>query len=194
MNLPYVLLVHGLDGSGPGHWQNWLAGELASRGGQVEIPRFTDPDRPELHTWLTELREHLAAAPAEGHRVVITHSLGALLWLHHCARQPDPALRVDRVLLVAPPASDVAEPRVRSFLPPPLDPAGLRRAAGGTRLVTGTGDPYCTDQAAAAYAAALGVEHDVIPGGAHLNIDAGYGPWPAVLSWARTGHTPLVGR
>jgi hypothetical protein len=41
-------------------------------------------------------------------------------------------------------------------------------------------------------AAQLKVDLDVIPGGAHLNTDAGYGPWPAVLDWVRDRHTRMV--
>ena len=40
MSLPNVLILHGLGGSGPEHWQNWLAGELAHHGGSVDlVPR-----------------------------------------------------------------------------------------------------------------------------------------------------------
>src|SRR6266540_1499080 len=104
--LPYVLLVHGHTGSGPGHWQSWLAGELAGVGGVVEVPQFTEPDHPDLEVWLGELTHHLEAAPRTRERVVLAHSCGASLWLHHAAQlvgtQAESGLRFDRVLLVAP--------------------------------------------------------------------------------------------
>ena len=41
----------------------------------------------------------------------------------------------------------------------------------------------------------LGVPMDVIPGGGHLNTDAGYGEWPAVEAWCLdAGATPIAGR
>jgi hypothetical protein len=43
------------------------------------------------------------------------------------------------------------------------------------------------------YGAPLALATDLIPGGAHLNTDAGYGPWPSVLDWCRTGAAPLAG-
>ncbi|KAA2266170.1 hypothetical protein F0L68_03385 [Solihabitans fulvus] len=193
-SLPYVIVLHGFTGSGPEHWQSWAAGELARAGGAVEYPQFTDPDRPDRATWLAELTEHLAAAPTEVERVVLAHSLGAHLWLHHAAGEFDPALRVDRVLLVAPPGPTWEDPDVVGWQPLPLDPTGLRRAAGSTRLVTGDDDPYCAVAEATAMAEALFIDHDVVPGGAHLNIVAGYGPWPALLDWVRHGRTPLTGR
>ncbi|MBW4720828.1 RBBP9/YdeN family alpha/beta hydrolase [Saccharothrix obliqua] len=195
MSLPYALLLHGLGGSGPTHWQNWLAGELARHGGQVDVPRFTLPDEPRLDLWLTELREHLAAAPTGCERVVATHSLAGLLWLHHAAGEFDPALRVDRVLLVAPPSPDLAdEPLITEFLNPPLDPAAVRRAAASTRLVIGEGDPYCSLEQGKRLGEALRVDVDVVVGGAHLNVDAGYGDWGAVLKWVRSDRTPLTPR
>ncbi|MBB5957712.1 hypothetical protein FHS29_004307 [Saccharothrix tamanrassetensis] len=195
MSLPYALLLHGLGGSGPTHWQNWLAGELAHRGGQVDLPQFTLPDAPQLDVWLAELREHLAVAPRSGERVVVAHSLACLLWLHHAAGEVDPALRVDRVLLVAPPSPRfTGEPLITEFLDVPLDPTAVRRAAVSTRLVVGEGDPYCSLEQGKELAEALRLDVDVVVGGAHLNVDAGYGSWSAVLKWVRSDRTPLTPR
>jgi predicted alpha/beta hydrolase family esterase len=63
-----------------------------------------------------------------------------------------------------------------------------------TRLVVGEGDPYCTLTQAKELAEALRIDLDVIVGGAHLNADAGYGPWSAVLKWVRSGRVPLTPR
>lgn len=191
MSWPYVLLVHGYTGSGPRHWQSWLAGVLARRGAMVDVPQFTDPDHPVVDTWLAELREHLEVAPASVERVVLAHSCGSVLWLHHAAGRFEHGLRVDRILLVAPPGPSWHHPDVVGFQPAPLDAAGLRRAAAHTRLVVGADDPACPIVDAARMAVALNVDLDVVPGGAHLNTAAGYGPWPAVLDWVRTGTTPL---
>jgi predicted alpha/beta hydrolase family esterase len=150
-----------------------------------------------LSAWLEELRSHLAAMPSDGsvERVVVAHSLAVLLWLHHAAGSFDPALRVDRVLLVAPPAPDFdGEPLISEFLHPVLDPTVVRGAAASTRLVVGGGDSYCTVAKAKELAEALRVEVDVIVGGKHLNTEAGYGPWGAVLKWVRSGRAPLTPR
>jgi predicted alpha/beta hydrolase family esterase len=194
--LPYVLLLHGHTGSGPRHWQSWLAGELANLGGVVDVPLLTDPGRPDLDVWLAELRHHLEAAPPDGERVVLAHSAGAALWLHHAARlvgdHAELAVRFDRVLLVSPLGPGYEHPDVHGFAPAPLDAAGVRRAASWTQLVVGDGDAACTVGDAVEMAAQLKVDLDVIPSGAHLNTDAGYGRWPAVLEWVRDKHTRMV--
>ncbi len=189
---PYVLLLHGLTGAGPGHWQSWLAHELAGAGATVEVPVFSDPDSPALDTWLAELTHHLEAAPADARRVVVAHSLGATLWLHHAARTAGHALRVDAVLLAAPLGTGWHHPDVRGFVPSPLDPAGVRRAAGWTQLATGEDDAYLPVDEAVAMAAALKVDLDVIPSGGALDSRTGYGSWPCLLDWVRDRRTRLV--
>lgn len=194
--LPYVLLVHGHTGSGPDHWQSWLAGELARLGAVVDVPQFTEPDHPDLEVWLAELNQHLRAAPTGGERIVLAHSCGATLWLQHAARltgsHTEAPLRFDRVLLVSPPGPTWHEPDVHGFTPTPLDPAGIRRAGAWTQLVVGDDDPICSVDDAMDMASALRIDLDVIPGGAHLNTAAGYGHWPAALAWISNRHARLT--
>lgn len=191
--VPYVLLVHGYAGSGQGHWQNWLAGELAERGGSVDIPAFADPAAPELDAWLEELRDHLTVAPRDAERVVLAHGWGATLWLHHSAGGCLPEHRVDRVLLVAPPGPDWEQPEVVGFQPAPADKVGLRYASASTRLVVSDDDPACPEPFAERLAADLDVDLDIVHRAGHLDSDAGYGPWPAALAWVLDETTPLRG-
>ncbi|GAA0531548.1 alpha/beta hydrolase [Saccharopolyspora thermophila] len=195
MSEMHVLLVHGMTGSGPWHWQQWLAGQLREQEGVVvDLPALPDADRPVLERWLPVLRERLAAVPPDAELVVAAHACGVALWLHHATTIEGRFRRADRVLLVAPPAPDWQYPDARGITPYPTDAAALRRAAGITRLVVGTGDPYLSMYQAHALAEALQVEMDVILDGEHLNTDAGYGPWPSVLRWARYGTVPLNDR
>ncbi|QIZ36333.1 alpha/beta hydrolase [Saccharopolyspora sp. ASAGF58] len=194
MSEMHVLLVHGMTGSGPWHWQQWLAGQLREQGVQVDLPALPDPDRPMLENWLPVLRERLEAVPPEAELVVAAHSCGVALWLHHAATIAGRSRRADRVLLVSPPARDWRHPGAQGITPYPADASALRRAAGITRLVVGTGDPYLSMYQAHALAEDLQVEVDVILDGGHLNTDGGYGPWPAVLGWSLYGTVPLNDR
>jgi predicted alpha/beta hydrolase family esterase len=190
--MPYVLLLHGHMGAPPPHWQSWLAHELAETGCDVDVPQLSEPDRPRLDMWLTELRHQLEAAPRTGERIVLAHSCGATLWLHHAARLTDASLRFDRVLLVSPPGPRWHHPDVHGFSPTPLDAAGVRLAASWTQLVVGDDDAACSVDEAVDMASALKVDLDVIPGGAHLDGDAGYGAWPAVRDWVADRHARMV--
>ena len=100
-----MLILHGWQGSPPGHWQRWLEAELRAAGQHVRFPDLPECDVPCPDRWGVSLHAELAAlaaAPGDGERVVCAHSLGCVLWFREAARVP-PALRVDRVVLVAPP-------------------------------------------------------------------------------------------
>jgi predicted alpha/beta hydrolase family esterase len=187
MRRPSYLILHGYQASGPGHWQTWLAGRLRSGEATVAYPDLPDADSPQLQSWLDALAGELDALAEPP--VVLCHSLACLLWLHHAA---DGGAQASRVLLVAPPSPEIELEALQSFLPPPLDAGALAASAQeGARLVCSDNDPYCPEGAANAYAR-LALPADVLPGTAHLNPDAGYGPWPAVEAWARDGATPVT--
>ncbi|NBM16461.1 alpha/beta hydrolase [Streptomyces sp. GC420] len=196
------LILHGWQNHRPeGHWEHWLARELTRLGHRVHYPQLPDPDDPDLDTWLAELERHLAALREggtrptndSGERVVVCHSLAVLLWLHAIARST-PDIDVDRVLLVSPPSGPVTAqyPEIAGFAlsePARSGPAGTR-----IRLVAGDNDPYCPEGAAVVYGGPLGLDTDVVPGGAHLDLEAGYGPWPSVLAWCLDPSVRVTGR
>ena len=170
------LILHGYEGNGPDHWQTWLAGQLRDAGHDVAYPDLPDPLHPDLEAWLAVLGAERRGAGD----VVVCHSLGCLLWLHHRARGGPPARRV---LLVAPPGPSAAVqvPALAGFFPVALDPA----LASEARLVTSDADPYCPEGAVGTYAGPLGIASDVLPDAGHINPESGFGPWPATRAWAQ---------
>jgi predicted alpha/beta hydrolase family esterase len=176
------LILHGWQNHRPeGHWQHRLADRLTGLGHRVGYPQLPDPDQPEIKVWLGELARHLDGMDGSPERVVVAHSLSAVLWLHAAARGLPGSDAVDRVLLVAPPSNSVLvrHPEVAAFALPPLE----FTLPGPTRLVSGDDDPYCPEGARTLFGDPLGIPADILPGAAHLDLDAGYGPWPAVLDW-----------
>jgi uncharacterized protein len=177
------LILHGLAGSGPGHWQTWLAARLKADAERVAYPDLPDPDLPSPDAWRGVLEGELAALPA-GETIVICHSLACLLWLHHVA---DGGAQADRLLLVAPPSESAGLQEIEAFFPAPL-PA----LAGGARLVCSDDDPYCPEGAATLYGERLGIPTDVLPGAGHVNPETDYGPWPQVEEWCVAGDRPIT--
>jgi predicted alpha/beta hydrolase family esterase len=175
------LILHGLQGSGPGHWQTWLAARLRAAGERVTYPDLPDANDPSPAAWRAALEAEIATLPAP---VVVCHSLACLLWLHHVA---DGGRGAERALLVSPPseASGVAE--IAEFFPVPLPALGT-----GARLVCSDNDPYCPEGAAELYGPPLGIPVDLLPGRGHVNPDAGYGPWPSAEAWCREGDRPIT--
>jgi serine hydrolase len=181
--------VHGLEGSGPQHWQSWLAGRLRDRGLDVAYPSLSDADHPRVEVWLDELDAELARLSA-AETTVLCHSLGSLLWLHHAATRPRP--QVARALLVAPPQPDVEDTDSVGFRPTPLDRDGVARAARDTLVVCSTNDPWSSREQSERIGAETGVEIDWLEDAGHINTDAGFGPWPAVEAWALGERARLV--
>jgi predicted alpha/beta hydrolase family esterase len=189
------LIAHGWENHRPaGHWQRWLAGQLTADGADVRYPQLPDPDTPVLADWLREFRGHLGALRGD-ERVLVCHSLAVLLWW---TALPDLGpLQPDRILLVAPPSPDFlrARPVVAPFVPrdlerTPLDPAVRDRV----RLVASDDDPYCPSGARQVYAEPFDLDADLLTAQGHLDLDAGYGSWPAVLAWCRDPSVRITAR
>lgn len=176
--MPPFLILHGLEGSGPDHWQTWLAGRLRERGERVSYPKLPDPFDPHPADWDRALMAELDTPEGP---VVLCHSLACLAWLRAAARPS--AQLASRVLLVAPPWREDLEPVAR-FLDHGARPRDVARAAGETLIVCSDDDPYSPPGALTTYAEPLGIPAHVIPGAGHLNTDAGFGEWPAVEAWA----------
>lgn len=180
------LILHGLEGSGPDHWQSWLARRLSEAGARVDYPPLPEPFDPAPEAWDAALERALAGEPAE--RVVICHSLACLLWLRAAARSREQL--ADRVLLVAPPWRE--DPAVARFTEHGAEPGDVARAARETLIVCSDADPYCPPGAVETYARPLRVPATMIPDAGHFNPESGYGPWPQVEAWAVEG-APLPG-
>jgi predicted alpha/beta hydrolase family esterase len=182
------LILHGWQGSGPDHWQTWLARRLAAAGEDVRYPQLPAPDAPSASEWAASLHAELSAMAGE--RVVVCHSLACLLW----ARQAVDIARtgpVERLLLVAPPCPVTPLPGVTELYPTPLDPEAMAASARDARVVGSDRDPYCRAGPERSFARPLGLPIDVLVGAGHINPDSGFGPWPAVENWCLHG-TPLV--
>lgn len=186
------LVLHGIENHRPpGHWQFWLAGELAERGHQVLYPGLPDPDSPGYDLWAAALRTHLGELEA-GERIVVCHSLACLLWLRSAEDLAEVSGQPDRLLLVSPPDSARLPDAGASFRLDRLDADAIRSSVRGEiRVVGSDSDPYNPTGATAMYAEPLGIPGDVIPGAGHITPDDGYGPWPSVLEWCVDGRRPV---
>jgi len=178
------LILHGLQGSGPDHWQTWLAGRLAAAGENVRYPALQSADAPSLDRWSETLHAELDAMDTP--RSVVCHSLACLLWAREAATIAENG-PVERVLLVAPPCPVTPIAGVTELYPTPLDAGAMARSARSALVVGSDDDPYCPAGPGRSFARPLGLPITTIPGAGHVNPEAGYGPWPAVEAWCLRG-------
>lgn len=188
-----ILIMHGWGGNKPTHWQETLYQQLNEAGVKVHYPKMPNPAAPELDAWLSRVEEELAAIQSETPDAcitVVTHSLGAVTWMHLASRNGTEGKSLaDRVLLVAPPyivpqivPIDVS-PEVAAFFPPPMSVAGIKASAVETTLVASDTDDYATYDQSCGYARDLGITIHKLPGAGHISPYYGYGEWPWVLDW-----------
>jgi uncharacterized protein len=174
-----VLLLHGLGHRRPhDHWLWLLAEQLRAKHIPVQYPQLPSPDAPSLPEWLEVARAELGMLGA-GDRIVITHSLGGLLWRHLAptlAAHEHPS----RVLIVSPPTPDVLrDPADRFAMPPGAAPLA---DVAPTLIVARERDDARTGTVADV-AAEWGADFTIVPGHGHINQADGHGAWPPVMDW-----------
>jgi predicted alpha/beta hydrolase family esterase len=163
-----LLILPGLGGSGPEHWQTrWEACVPGCT--RVEQSEW---DAPRLEVWLKTVDE--AIAREGGPVVLVAHSLACSL-VAHGARRPAWA-KVAGALLVAP--ADVESPshtppETRNFAPIPR--AKLPFPAV---VVASSDDPYGPLERARHFAEAWGADLVEVGAKGHINAASGLGEWP----------------
>jgi predicted alpha/beta hydrolase family esterase len=163
------LIVPGLKGSGPDHWQTLWEHERSDCT-RVELGCWAEPIRS---IWLSQLDRAIMASP--GPAVIVAHSLGCLATIWWAAGATASATaRVKGALLVAPP--DVEKPD-RLDLLAPFAPEPDFRLPFPALLVASRNDPYATFARQAAMARRWGC--DLVDAGecGHINADSNIGNW-----------------
>ena len=167
---PLVLIVPGLDNSGPDHWQTKWEAELPDCQ-RVELGGW---DRPHRNTWVNQL--NLAIHKAGRPVVLVAHSLGchAVAWWNEY-EQPGADGPVKGALLVAPPEVEGAAIDDRLS---PFAPVMKRSFPFPTIVAASRDDPYIAFGRARRLARIW--RSRFIDAGwlGHINAASGIGNWP----------------
>lgn len=166
---PLILVIPGLNDSGPRHWQTlWEAERPDCR--RVELGMWDNPHR---NTWVNKLNLaiHRAGRPV----ILVAHSLGCLTvswWAEY--EQPAYGNPVIGALLVAPPDVERpgADPRVARFSATPR-----RELPFPSFLVASRNDPYCSQRTAYSLARDWGSRFADAGETGHINADSDIGEW-----------------
>jgi predicted alpha/beta hydrolase family esterase len=155
-----VLIVPGLRGSGPAHWQSlWQAGHPE----YVRVVQ-ADWDTPRLADWTAAL--DAAIRTARRPAFLVAHSFGCLAAIRRLTEKNHD---VAGALLAAP-----ADPqRFRLDAELPAQPLGVP-----AYLVASENDPWLDYDQAARLARRFGCTLVNAGAAGHLNAESGYGPWP----------------
>ncbi|HSD37255.1 MAG TPA: alpha/beta hydrolase [Rhodocyclaceae bacterium] len=158
-----VLIIPGLHGSGPAHWQTWFEGQVADC---VRVEQG-DWSSPQLTRWAGSVRQQLDRA--KGHVWIVAHSFGCLAAAHAAWDYRD---RIAGAMFVAPADPDKFE--VTSIIP-------NEQLGFPSVVVSSSNDPWVRLMRAAWLADTWGSRFINIGAAGHINTDAGFGPWPEGL-------------
>lgn len=162
-----LLIVPGLGGSGPEHWQTrWQA--LDGRCRRVEQ---RDWDRPHCPDWVEALEQ--AAQDSTVPVVLVAHSLGCIAVAHWALRGS--VERVQAALLVAP--ADVEQGVALEVVPRCFAPIPRTALPFRSLVVASSDDPYATLERTRELASAWGAELEPVGALGHINADSGLGDW-----------------
>lgn len=161
-----ILVVPGLNGSGPDHWQTWVQRALGA--GRVEQQNWAQAD---IDIWSARVVEDIRACP----RAVwlIAHSFGCLASVVAAAQVGG---RIAGALLVAPASPDKFGITDRIPSAPLPFPAVLAASRN---------DPWMSFASASAWAERWGARLVDLGEAGHVNVESGHGPWPDGLALFR---------
>lgn len=155
-----TLIVPGLHGSGPEHWQTWMEG-LIPDARRVEQEHW---DRPDLDRWAERVGERID--DCKGGVLVVAHSFGCLATVRACELRPG---RIRGALLVAP--ADPKKFGVSTRL------AQVALPFPGA-VVASSNDPWMSSACARYCSLRWGCRFIDVGAAGHINVDSGFGPWP----------------
>jgi len=166
-----ILILPGLGGSEPGHWQTRWAEKMRTAA-IVEQADWIDPDPDD---WTDTIVQ--AVALAERPVVFVAHALAVVALVQAAPRLP--AGKARGALLVSPPDIELhpgAPEAMRSFGNVPRDPLPFP-----SLLVISSSEPYCSLERAADFAGGWGSDFHEAGDAGHIDTASGHGPWPEGL-------------
>jgi len=162
-----TLLLPGLGGSGPRHWQSlWLRSDTTA-----QVVEQDDWDRPDLESWITRAASAIEQTPDA---ILVAHSLACALVAHLAAARPD--LSIGGALLVAP--ADVDDRARMPAVTAGFAPMPLHRLPFPSIVVGSSNDPTVSIARAMLFAYGWGARFVHLRDSGHINVESGHGHWP----------------
>jgi predicted alpha/beta hydrolase family esterase len=158
-----LLVIPGLNDSGPAHWQSWLQSHFSRHAVRVDQDDWASAD---LSRWSQRIEVTLARHP-RSRWIAAAHSFGCLALLRFLAQGGE---GVHGALMVAP--ADPAKFNVASKMP-------HSHLSIASVLMASETDPWMNFESACAWARVWGSQIVSLGDAGHINSEAGFGPLPA---------------
>ena len=167
-----ILIVPGMGGSGPDHWQSWFSSRLP---GSQRLERV-DWHEPVLAEWARNLRQQVQRTP--GRVWLVAHSFGCLVSAVVIADIPNKIAGAffvapadpERFTLLGRRDADSPTPSIESLLPNTnLGIPGL--------VISSSNDPWMKADLASQWAQRWGLAMLNVGPAKHINTESGFGEW-----------------
>jgi predicted alpha/beta hydrolase family esterase len=169
-----ILIIPGLGGSGPDHWQSRWAQKLST----ARIVEQEDWLRPARDAWVAAILREIDACARPV--ALVGHSLGSIAAASAIAESPARE-KIAAAFLVAPP-----DPHSKGLPQGLIDPAFKEKApravlgAPGV-VVASRNDAYADYGFSQSLARLWGLDLADAGASGHINAESGHGPWPEGL-------------
>lgn len=175
----HTVIVPGVGGSEATHWQSWLQQQLVSSS-RVQQKHW---DRPVLNEWVAQFVKTVAAVKAPVQ--IIAHSFGCLTAVAALAEHPELNAKVKNLLLVAPanPARFGESGFARHSVGNYQQYFHQLKLAVPTTLLVSENDPWLSYVDALQLAQAWQLTPINLGQVGHVNVAAGFGPFPEILNY-----------
>ncbi len=151
--------------------------EIEKSGHRVIIPHFPHTDAPNLDEWLKHMEKYDESIDEQ--TIFVGHSLGGLFALRFLEKRTTPIRATFLVACVTSPSDGLDfAPLMTTFTTPPFDFATIKKNGGSMHMLHGDNDPYISVNHAEQMATNIKATLELIKGGAHLNISAGFAQFP----------------
>ena len=168
-----ILLVPGLGGSGPDHWQSIWEQNIP----ESKRVHFKDWDQPKISEWMREFDE--TVSQIDGPIILIGHSAGALTivhWANHFSRDIAGALLVSPPDVESPPPPNVPLPNdwgiTSGFAPIPINSLPFLSI-----VVASSDDASAAIDRIEYFSKCWRSKFVNIGACGHINVESGFGPW-----------------
>ncbi|MCR4286210.1 MAG: alpha/beta fold hydrolase [Candidatus Kaiserbacteria bacterium] len=174
----HILILHGIGAEAGAHWQRWLGHELEKEGHTVHMPDLPDASHPDRFDWLEYVKGILQDIPP-AQLIIVGHSLGVVTALDFIEQSHT---KVHGLVSVSGFPRDYGSELNSYFMKEKELDFMIINAMLETAIVWyGDNDPYVPQVTLQSLADELEVTAHVVSRGGHLNTEAGYEVFPALL-------------
>jgi predicted alpha/beta hydrolase family esterase len=169
-----ILIIPGLGGSGPDHWQSRWAQKLST----ARIVEQEDWLRPERDAWVATILREIDAATRPV--ALVGHSLGSIAAASAIAQTPARG-KIVAAFLVAPPDPD-SKGLPQGLIDPAFKEKAPQAALGAPGVIVASRNDVYADYGFSRNLASLwGLDLADAGDSGHINAESGHGPWPEGL-------------